>query len=144
MTNTICWIHGDALSHTNPALQVHPNAPAIFVWDDELLDFYNISLKRVAFMYECLLELPVTIRRGNVAAEVLRFAAENDATMVATAPSVAPRFHQIARQINSSIDTLRLYEPPPFIDPREPLDLKRFSRYWRKAKNYAFDYTPSA
>lgn len=144
MPNTICWIHGDALSPNNPALQVHPDAPAIFVWDDVLLDQYNISLKRIAFIYECLLELPVTIRRGDVALEVLRFAAENGATMVATTPSPAPRFHEIARKINSNIDTLRLYELQPFIDPREPLDLKRFSRYWRTAKKYAFDPTGSA
>ena len=78
----IVWIHADCLSPEHPGLVVYPDAPAIFVWDDELLDRWQISLKRITFIYECLLELPVTIRRGNVAEEVTQFALEQGAEQV--------------------------------------------------------------
>ena len=141
MSKEIIWVHGDSLSPTNPALETYPNSPAIFVWDDELLDAYNISLKRVVFLYESLLELPVTIRRGDVATEVLRFAAEHNANTVITTESPAPRFHTIARRINREIGKLRVHRLPAFVESGESIDLKRFSRYWRVAKKYAFDYT---
>lgn len=69
----IVWVHGDCLSPFNPALQAYPDAPRIWVWDEELLEEWQLSLKRIAFIYECLLELPVVMRRGDVASEVNAF-----------------------------------------------------------------------
>lgn len=132
----IVWVHGDALSPTNPALQAYPAAPALFVWDDALLDGYAISLKRVLFIYESLLELPVVIRRGDVADELLRFAAEHTTQTVVTTESVAPRFHHIARTITRQGLTLRVLRPPAFLETSERLDLQRFSRYWRVAQKH--------
>jgi hypothetical protein len=68
-TRPIVWIHGDCLSPYGPALTAYPGAPAIWVWDDALLEEWRISLKRIVFIYECLLDLPVVIRRGDVATE---------------------------------------------------------------------------
>ena len=73
---TIVWLHGDGLSPQNPALVANEGAPAVFVFDDALLTQWQIGLKRVVFLYESLLELPVSIRRGDVAAEVSAFARE--------------------------------------------------------------------
>ena len=77
MKKPIIWVHGDCLSPKNPALQTYPDAPAIWVWDDALLEEWQINLKRIVFIYECLLELPVTIRRGDVAQEVVRLGLES-------------------------------------------------------------------
>ncbi|MGB1253600.1 MAG: hypothetical protein ACPG8W_23520 [Candidatus Promineifilaceae bacterium] len=137
--NVVVWVHGDCLSPTNPALQAYPDAPAIFVWDEALLASSGIAFKRVLFMYESLLEMPVIIRRGNVAEELLRFAQEHDASTIVTTETPAPRFHRIARQVNRQIDTLRIYRVLPFIATQTHFDLKRFSRYWRTAKKFAFD-----
>ncbi len=79
MTDTIVWVHGDCLNPNNPALKAYPNAQAIFVFDDTYLVEQKISLKRVMFMYESALELPVTIRRGNLVEVVLAFAGEHGA-----------------------------------------------------------------
>ncbi len=95
MEKPIVWVHGDCLSPKNPALQAYPEAAAIWVWDDALLEEWKISLKRIVFIYECLLELPVTIRRGDVAKEVVAFAQEQGADGVATAESPSPRFEVI-------------------------------------------------
>ncbi len=138
MSKPVIWVHGDCLSPHNPALQEYPDAPAIWVWDDALLEEWQISLKRIAFIYECLLELPVIIRRGDVAEEVLAFAKEHNATQVVTVDSPSPRFETICQQIERFVD-LEIFELEPFFDYDGYIDLKRFSRYWKVAEKYVFD-----
>ncbi|WP_066424174.1 hypothetical protein [Anabaena sp. 4-3] len=136
--NAIVWIHGDCLSPYNPALQEYPDAPAIWVWDDALIEEWQLSLKRLTFIYECLLELPVEIRRGNVAQEILTFAKEHNANLVVTADSPSPRFNNTCDEIERSLK-LEVFEVEPFFDYDGYIDLKRFSRYWKVAEKYVFD-----
>ncbi len=140
MKKPIVWVHGDCLSPKNPALLEYPNAPAIWVWDDALLEEWKISVKRIVFIYECLLELPVTIRRGDVAAEVIAFAKEQGADGVVTAASPSPRFNTICNAIEDALSKqIEVWTPEPFVDYDGYIDLKRFSRYWRVAQQYVFE-----
>ncbi|WP_126147747.1 hypothetical protein [Synechococcus elongatus] len=136
----IVWIHGDALSPQNPALLRYPKAPALWVWDDSLLKDWQISLKRVVFIYECLLELPVTIRRGDPATELRRFAQAHGADCIATTDSPSPRFNQIADAIEADFN-LEICDGPEFAAIEGYVDLKRFSRYWKTAQQSAFEPT---
>ncbi|MCL6750022.1 hypothetical protein KBT16_03130 [Nostoc sp. CCCryo 231-06] len=138
MNKSIVWVHGDCLSPYNPVLQKYPDAPAIWVWDEVLIDEWQLSLKRITFIYECLLELPVVIRRGDVALEILAFAKEHDANLVVTADSPSPRFDDICNQMEGSI-AVEVLEVEPFFDYDGYIDLKRFSRYWKVAQNYVFE-----
>jgi hypothetical protein len=141
MAETIVWVHADVLSPYGPAFQAAPGAPAIFVWDEALLRDWQISLKRIVFIYECLLELPVVIRRGDVAEEVVKFANEHNATHILTAESPSPRFRGICQQVAQTMPSgsrLEVLRVAPFLDYEGEFDLKRFSRYWRKAKKHAF------
>jgi hypothetical protein len=135
--NRIVWVHGDNLSPFNPAQQAYPDAPALFVWDDALLEEWQISLKRIVFIYECLLELPVTIRRGDVANELLQFANEHNAQTIVTTQSPSPRFAAICDQLEQVLPVEMLYVEP-FLDTDTHIDLKRFSRYWRTAQRILF------
>jgi hypothetical protein len=137
---TIIWVHGDALSAESPPFVRHPDAPAIFVFDESLLREWGISFKRVVFMYECLLEMPVTIRRGDVAQEVVAFAREHGATRIVTTGSVSPRFRKLCKAISQAMPSgsrLEVLADEPLVDDDGYFDLKRFSRYWGKAKNRA-------
>ncbi|NJM73204.1 MAG: deoxyribodipyrimidine photo-lyase [Scytonema sp. RU_4_4] len=138
MSQPIVWVHGDCLSPQNPALQEYPEAPAIWVWDDALIEEWQLSLKRLTFIYECLLELPVVIRRGDVAKEVLAFTKEHNAKKVVTVDSPSPRFGAICDQIERSVE-LEAFEVEPFFDYEGYIDLKRFSRYWKVAEKYVFE-----
>ncbi|GCL40284.1 MAG: hypothetical protein ACKO9I_06260 [Sphaerospermopsis kisseleviana] len=138
MNKPIIWINGDCLSPENPALQEYPNTPAIWVWDDALIEEWQLSLKRITFIYECLLELPVEIRRGNVAEEIIKFAQEHDAKLVVTTDSPSPKFDDICNQIEKKLK-LEIFEVEPFFDYDGFIDLKRFSRYWKVAEKYVFD-----
>lgn len=140
MEKPIVWVHGDCLSPKNPALLEYPDAPALWVWDDALLEEWKISLKRVVFIYECLLELPVTIRRGDVVAQVVAFAQEHGADGVVTVVSPSPRFEAICNAIEDvSLLEVEVWSPEPFVNYDGYIDLKRFSRYWRVAQQYVFD-----
>lgn len=137
--NPVVWVHGDNLNPNNPALALFPNAPAIWVWDEDLLDEYHIALKRILFMYECLLEMPpqLVIRRGNVFKAVTRFAEERSADGVVVMDSPSPRFDRLVRKIERQ-HPVKIMSERPIVDYDGPYDLRRFSRYWRTAKQYAF------
>lgn len=133
----IVWLHGGNLNPAGPALAAHPAAPAVWVWDEALLARQRISLKRILFLYESLLELPVIVRRGDVAVELARFADEHGATTIATAENPGPRFKAVCHQLRERGYTLELHPERPFLAPHARPDLKRFSRYWRVARRYA-------
>ena len=141
----ILWIHGDGLGQANPALVAHPGQPALYVFDTELLagrspttgDPTNkaepVSLKRIGFLYECLLELPISLRQGDVAAEVLGFARSHGGDGIITSASVDPRMAAICQTLEQHLP-VQVLAGEPFVQlDREP-DLGRFSRYWRHAE----------
>jgi deoxyribodipyrimidine photo-lyase len=146
----LVWVHGEALGPANPALRAHPGAPAVFVFDAELIEGRTattggqgggapvpLAPGRLRFLRECLEELPVEVRQGDVAAEVLAAVTAAGADGVVTSRAVDPRFAGIAQRL-AAVLPLQVLEPEPFVDlPQTGLgspDLKRFSRYWRKAE----------
>lgn len=133
MMSPIVWIHGDDLSPTNLALMEFPEAQAVFVFDEPLIAYYQLSLKRLVFMYECLLELPVEIRRGVVSQEIITFAKAHGADSVVTTFSVSPRFQKIAEKLEAEIGPVKVLKPPSLAADLN-YDLERFSRYWKKAE----------
>jgi deoxyribodipyrimidine photo-lyase len=74
----LIWVHGEALGPANPALLAHPGAPALFVFDEDLIQGRTattggtpLAAGRLCFLRECLAELPVTVKQGDAAAELL-------------------------------------------------------------------------
>jgi deoxyribodipyrimidine photo-lyase len=146
----LVWVHGEALGLANPALRAHPDAPAVFVFDAELIagrtattggqggaEPVPLAPGRLRFLRECLAELPVEVRQGDVAAELLAAATAAGADGVVTSRAVDPRFAAIAKRLAAALP-LQVLEPEPFValpqTGRGSPDLKRFSRYWRKAE----------
>ncbi len=137
MNQPIIWVHGDCLSPDSPPLKQYPEASAIWVWDEALIEEWQLSLKRLTFIYECLLELPVVIRRGDVATEVIAFAGEHNTDLVITTQSPSPRFEAICQEIERSVP-VEVLAVEPFFKYDGYIDLKRFSRYWKVAERYLF------
>ena len=145
MQNPILWIHGEALGPANPALQAYPGRPAVFVFDSELLAGRSpttgdpasssrpVSLKRIGFLYECLLELPVSLRKGDVATEVLAFARTHGADGIVTSAGTDPRVEGICQRLEQELP-VQVLTPEPFVELEGRVDLGRFSRYWRRAE----------
>jgi hypothetical protein len=145
----LIWVHEDCLHPNSPALQTYPDAPRVFVFDEAATP---VSLKRIVFQYECLLEIPrIEIRRGEVTAELSQAAREYDCQRIVTVASVAPHFAQVVSTLQRSHKlsmTVLAVEPFLELSPSEAdrLDLKRFSRFWHAIKgralnlNQAFDW----
>jgi len=143
----VLWIHAEALGPANAALRTHPQRPAVFVFDPAAAEEEPWGLKRLVFIYECLLELPVTIRAGDPVTQLLAFVARCGADGVVTTRAVDPRLRAITARLAERVP-LAVLEPEPLLpaDPEpagvglasatqagEP-DLRRFSRYWRWAE----------
>ena len=129
----ILWLHHEALGPANPALRAWPKAPALFVFDTLWIQQQRISRKRLGFLYENALELPLTLRKGDVAAEVIAFAQRHGADGVVTSTAVDPRLQRIADAIDAELPLQQL-DPDPFVELPRPPRLGRFSRYWREAE----------
>ena len=145
MQRPILWIHGEALGPANPALLAYPGRPAVFVFDSALLAGRSpttgdpagatepVSLKRIGFLYECLLELPVSLRQGDVAEEVLAFARAHGADGIVTSAGTDPRVEAICQTLEQQLP-VQVLAVEPFVQLEGPADLGRFSRYWRRAE----------
>lgn len=129
----ILWVHEEALGPSNPALQAWPDAPALFVFDTGWIKRARISRKRLGFLYECALALPLSLRQGDVVAEVMAFAKHHNADGVVSSRPVDPRLLEIASTLEANVP-VHLLAPDPFVTLPRPPRLGRFSRYWREAE----------
>ncbi len=146
--SVLIWVHSDCLDPHSSALQQYANRPAAFVFDEDLLAHYHLSLKRIVFMYECLLEIPdIQIRKGDVLAELLNALQEHDCERIATVASVAPYFAQIVAGLRQQNIAVEILPAPAFVklspSDEERLDLKRFSRYWQQVKRQVLSLNES-
>ena len=133
LQRSIIWVHEEALGLSNPALLEQPDRPAIFVFDSRWIREACISRKRLGFLYESAIDLPITLRKGDVAQEVIAFAERHQADGVVSSLPVDPRLERIAASIEHHCQ-LELLKPEPFVDLPRPPRLGRFSRYWREAE----------
>jgi hypothetical protein len=140
-TETLVWLHEDSLSPRDPALAAHPGAPSVYVWDDTVLQEEGYSLKRVVFLYECLLELPAELLRGDTVTTLLWKARQCNAKRIAVTWSVQPRFQDwvLALERHLPVDVL---PADAFVPDDLNADLRRFSRFWKRAERYAFGRPP--
>ncbi|MBM5807950.1 MAG: deoxyribodipyrimidine photo-lyase [Cyanobacteria bacterium M_surface_10_m2_179] len=145
MQRPILLAYGEALGPANPALLAYPDRPAVFVFDSALLAGLSpttgdpegpnepVSLQRIGFLYECLLELPVSLRKGDVAEEVLAFARAHGAEGIVTSAGTDPRVAAICQTLEQQLP-VEVLAVEPFVQLEGPADLGRFSRYWRRAE----------
>ena len=51
------WMTAESLGDNDPALNYHSNLPAVFIFDKPLLNYLQLSTKRIIFLLDCLREL---------------------------------------------------------------------------------------
>ena len=136
--STLRWIHDGML---RPGW-ADTGAPCVFVFDNDWIRDDRLALKRVVFMYECVLEMPgVAVRRGSIIEELTAAAEACGVDTIETAKSPDPRIkRQVSGLERAGLSVRELYDPP-FVDLGGEVDLKRFSRYWKKAQKQAFNAT---
>jgi deoxyribodipyrimidine photo-lyase len=131
----LLWLHEENLSPYNPALSAHPHGLPIFIFDEQAIEAAKWTLKRIAFIYESLLEIPsIRIYRGSPTEIIPRLLMEQRANgktkvAMATTPATEPRLQQ-QQHVLAKFAPLLLYPIEPFAPIRQVRDLRRFSRYW--------------
>lgn len=136
----VVWLTPDAIGQANTAAMVHAQAPRVFVLDAAWIDKAHITLKRLVFLAQAALDAGATLLAGDVADEVVAFARAHGARGVAMTASIEPDTCSQAQAIEARLP-LQIVEAPGFLAPEPEFaskDLKRFSRYWRKAEAAAF------
>jgi len=130
----LVWLTLDSASATSPAAAAYPDAPRLFVVDDDWLSTERPSLQRLVFLFECLAdvagaEIIVGNPRVEVAAAVLRQGCDG----IALAETPCPRTRRAAEAIATTLP-LEVVPWPSFCRPRPGADLGRFSRFWQRVR----------
>lgn len=140
----LVWLTLDSLSATSPAAALRPDAPRLFVVDPGWLDAERPALKRLAFIFECLADIPgVEVIAGEPAVVVPAVARRHACSHVAVADTPCPRVRAAARAVAAEIPVVVVAESP-FCDRHRVRDLGRFSRYWSQVSRSALASTPAA
>lgn len=130
----IIWVHEEALRADHPLFQgAAADARAVFVWDNAYFDAMDIGFKRRVFIYEALTELPVDIIAGDTVAVLTELAA-GKGIRVAETPNAHLRSLIQALQQTHRVEKIA---DDAFVHLSTSPDLKRFFRYWNKAKKSA-------
>lgn len=134
MNPPLLWLHEEALSMTHPIFKTAPHGTkAVFIWDDDYFRQAHYSLKRLVFIYETLLELPIDILYGNTQS-VIRECAPSALYIPAT---VNPSLKEIIRSLEE-IACVHVVQDDPFVTLKKPMEFRRFFQYWNKAQKTAF------
>ena len=141
----LLWHHTDSLNPASSMLTLHSEAPAVFIWDTGWLVPNQISLKRVTFIAECLQEMPgdISLRVGEPAEQLLAAAQSAQADYILVQRTPDPRLNAAALHAAQHLPVV-WFEPPSFVESSRGFDLKRFSRYWKRAQNSAMQPTKSS
>ncbi|GAC1343886.1 MAG: hypothetical protein NVS2B12_40310 [Ktedonobacteraceae bacterium] len=136
----LVWVNDDSLATGGPALAAHPQASPIFVFDEAMLENAGWTLKRIAFVYECLLEISgIEIHTGSPVEILTALLAQRkeqsgEPIALATTISVDPRLQHITSALARRVP-IRLYEIEPYVRDARVRDLRRFSRYWNDVEH---------
>ena len=127
----IAWLHLDCLN----AGWLEPNDHAVYVFDDAQIEAAGWGLKRIMFLYETLLELPVEIHRGPLVETLLTLARKYEGIVTVDTPDPWLR-NRIAEL--GLLTRVEVKARPVFVELEGCVDLRRFSRYWARAEKKLF------
>ena len=131
----IIWLHEDALRADHPLFAEAGDVPAYFIWDDAYMAEMGYGLKRRVFIYETLLELPVEIYAGPMVETLQRLAPGH----IVTGKTPNPVLKNMMDELRAGLKVTTVSDTA-FVQIDAQPELKRFFKYWNKAKKKAFLY----
>ncbi len=131
----LVWLHEDCLRATHNIFAQDENARAVFIWDNAYLKAMHYGLARRVFIYETLCQLPVEIYAGDMVACLRKLAEECDEIITGKTPN--PTLKQIMENLRGDKKVTTIADEP-FVQMDSPPELRRFFKYWNKAKKRAF------
>ena len=135
MTQLI-WLHEDHLSIAENAKN---ETYAFFVWDDLYLKKMNYGFKRLVFIYETLCEMDVDIYRGSTIDVIDQIRKKYSTDTIGVYETPNPDLQRFIVEMKERCH-VEIIKPQAFVKLDEQPDLKRFFRYWNKAKKKAMTH----
>lgn len=137
MGRPLVWLTLDSLADTSPAAALHPDAPRLFVLDPRWLADEKPSLKRLAFIADCLAEIDgVEVVMADPRKAVPELARAHHCSHVTVASTPCPAIQSTVAAVEATIPVVTIDEAP-FCDRSGVSDLGRFSRYWSRVSRSA-------
>ena len=126
--SAIVWVHWGALSSDHPVMSAAPeDARVVYIWDADEIARRDWSLKRCVFILECLEDMNVEILEGRPSDVLNGLNPSNVYTTTSPDP-------YIRREIDLIDAEVSVVKPQTFVSLPDDVDMKRFFRYWNKAK----------
>ena len=133
MSRPIIWVHEDALSRSHPVFSAAANAKdVLFIWDNEFFQSQGYTVKRLLFIYECLLEMDVAIIKGSMA-EVLSDFCNGE---IYTAQTPNPYFRDIIKSLQAGGSKVIIVENEMFSQIDQGAEMGRFFQFWNKGRKF--------
>ena len=130
----LLYIHDKGLGDNQPIFsRMTPDSKALFIWDDAYFKKRNYSLKRLVFIYETLISMPVEIVHG----KTLEIVKEIAPKKVITPYTPDLELRLLIREMSREFELEFVY-PKAFAHIDDKFDFTRFFKYWNKAKKTAF------
>jgi deoxyribodipyrimidine photo-lyase len=133
----LVWLTLDSACEASPAAAANPDAVRVFVIDPAWLDRERPTLKRLAFLFECLADLPrLEVHVGDPIAVLAARARALACERICLTETPCPAVGRAVAGLRGTIPV----EPvawPQFCDRDRVSDLGRFSRYWSKVESSA-------
>jgi len=134
----IRWIHDEALRADHPVFRKGgEDCRSVFIWDEAYFKAMHYGFTRLVFVYEALCEMPVDILRGDTVTVLKELAGENGRIITADTPN-----SELLQRIGALRQALpvELSREEDFVKLHAAPDLRRFFRYWNKARKSAMQY----
>jgi len=131
---TVVWLHGDSLRATDPALEEHPDAPALFVFDQPFLERVQVAFPRLAFMYQGVRDIAAArtalteIRVGDALTEMRDFARAHGVKRIAATQTVSQRFDGVMDALEGEFEIV-VYEQERLTSYNRRV--KKFFGFWK-------------
>lgn len=137
MTDLIV-LNEDALRADHPVFAcAEVQTPCVFIWDPDYFAANYCGLKRQVFIYQTLSGMDLEIYVGPFDAVFSNLLDQYNPNTVLVPYSVNPLLKQRHDRM-ADVCKLRQLKDEAFVSLEEITDLRRFFRYWNKAKKAAF------
>lgn len=132
----LVWLHEDALRLTHPVLD-GGDGMAVFVWDEDYFLRMGYGFQRLVFIYETLCEMGVQVYRGETVETLVGLLEQYSLESLRVPFSPNPELGEIVVALEKKGVGVEVVPDQPFAHLRKEPDLKRFFRYWNKARKTA-------
>jgi len=138
------WIHENAMSVNHPVFKAAGgNAHAFFIWDKGYFEQNAYSLKRLTFLYETLIDMPITVYAGDTATTLRHLCENQDDNSILYVPETPDAYVlKVIDKIQLDI-SVQIIQDKPFIEVSDDVDMARFFRFWNRSRKSALGFEPS-